>query len=75
MAGEKEGEVCQRQLKNRHAQMISIGGVISTGLFLGMVSPFTHGGPSGLLLGYPRYVQESCYLSVNLSPFYLQVVK
>ncbi|KAJ6627518.1 amino acid permease/ SLC12A domain-containing protein [Mycena sp. CBHHK59/15] len=41
-----------RQLKNRHIAMISIGGVIGTGLFLGTATALRHGGPIGLLLGY-----------------------
>ncbi|KAK0246047.1 amino acid permease [Armillaria nabsnona] len=41
-----------RQLKNRHIAMISIGGVIGTGLFLGTATSLMHGGPVGLLLGY-----------------------
>ncbi|KAF8807581.1 amino acid permease [Phlegmacium glaucopus] len=41
-----------RQLKNRHVAMISIGGVIGTGLFLGTANALRHGGPIGLLLGY-----------------------
>ena len=32
--------------------MISIGGVIGTGLFLGTANGLRHGGPLGLLLGY-----------------------
>ncbi|KAH9944440.1 amino acid permease [Epithele typhae] len=42
----------KRQLKNRHIAMISIGGVIGTGLFLGSGSALAKGGPIGLLLGY-----------------------
>ncbi|EIN13541.1 amino acid permease [Punctularia strigosozonata HHB-11173 SS5] len=42
----------KRQLKNRHIAMISIGGVIGTGLFLGTGTALSHGGPVGLLLGY-----------------------
>ncbi|KAJ7067987.1 amino acid permease [Mycena amicta] len=42
----------KRQLKNRHIAMISIGGVIGTGLFLGTANALRHGGPVGLLLGY-----------------------
>ncbi|GJJ13090.1 hypothetical protein Clacol_007340 [Clathrus columnatus] len=49
---DREGEGLQRKLKTRHAQMISIGGVIGTGLFLGTASSLAHGGPGGLLLGY-----------------------
>jgi amino acid transporter len=42
----------QRSLKPRHIQMIAIGGVIGTGLFLGTANDLAHGGPAGLLLGY-----------------------
>ncbi|KAI0036688.1 amino acid permease [Vararia minispora EC-137] len=42
----------KRQLKNRHIAMISIGGVIGTGLFLGTAGSLRKGGPVGLLLGY-----------------------
>ena len=31
----------QRELSNRHIQLIAIGGAIGTGLFLGAVNPFT----------------------------------
>ncbi|KAL4068227.1 amino acid permease/ SLC12A domain-containing protein [Scleroderma yunnanense] len=41
-----------RQLKNRHVAMISIGGVIGTGLFVGTANSLANGGPLGLLLGY-----------------------
>ncbi|KIJ51458.1 hypothetical protein M422DRAFT_224084 [Sphaerobolus stellatus SS14] len=46
------GPGLQRQLKNRHVAMISIGGVIGTGLFLGTAGPLRNGGPVGLMLGY-----------------------
>ncbi|ODO10069.1 hypothetical protein I350_02295 [Cryptococcus amylolentus CBS 6273] len=46
----KEG--LQRNLKARHMAMISIGGVIGTGLFLGTGSALAHGGPLGLFMGY-----------------------
>ncbi|KAG1757380.1 amino acid permease [Suillus lakei] len=42
----------QRKLKNRHIAMISIGGVIGTGLFVGTANSLRNGGPVGLLLGY-----------------------
>ncbi|KAI9567922.1 amino acid permease [Boletus coccyginus] len=41
-----------RKLKNRHVTMISIGGVIGTGLFVGTAAPLMDGGPLGILLGY-----------------------
>ena len=46
-----EGKL-KRQLKNRHIAMISIGGVIGTGLFLGTGGSLQNGGPVGLLLAY-----------------------
>ncbi|KII83798.1 hypothetical protein PLICRDRAFT_180140 [Plicaturopsis crispa FD-325 SS-3] len=41
-----------RQLKNRHISMLSLGGVIGTGLFLGTATALANGGPVGFLLGY-----------------------
>ncbi|OAV92350.1 hypothetical protein PTTG_08879 [Puccinia triticina 1-1 BBBD Race 1] len=41
-----------RKLKERQLTMMSIGGTIGTGLFLGMGSSLNDGGPMGLLLGY-----------------------
>jgi len=55
----------KRQLKNRHIAMISIGGVIGTGLFLGTAKSLSEGGPIGLLLGYV-VVGTMCY-SVMIS--------
>lgn len=37
---------------NDHRQMIAIGGVIGTGLFLGTANNLQNGGPGGLLIGY-----------------------
>jgi amino acid permease len=42
----------KRKLKERQLTMMSIGGTIGTGLFLGMGSSLNDGGPMGLLLGY-----------------------
>jgi yeast amino acid transporter len=66
----------QRQLKNRHVAMISIGGVIGTGLFLGTATSLKNGGPVGLLLGY-SLVGSICFavmISLGEMIAYLPVV-
>ncbi|KAG9119183.1 hypothetical protein FRC07_005940, partial [Ceratobasidium sp. 392] len=55
----------KRRLKSRHVTMISIGGVLGTGLFLGTAGALQNGGPVGLLLGY-SIVGTICY-SVMIS--------
>ncbi|RPD71596.1 hypothetical protein L226DRAFT_171196 [Lentinus tigrinus ALCF2SS1-7] len=40
------------QLSRKHIGMISIGGVIGTGLFVGSANALRNGGPIGALLGY-----------------------
>lgn len=40
------------KLKNRHLQMIAIGGSIGTGLFVGSGSALSQGGPASLVLAY-----------------------
>ncbi|KAL1946120.1 hypothetical protein VTO73DRAFT_15247 [Trametes versicolor] len=40
------------QLSRKHIGMISIGGVIGTGLFLGSADAIRYGGPVGAFLGY-----------------------
>ncbi|BGO93492.1 hypothetical protein NBRC10512v2_005801 [Rhodotorula toruloides] len=42
----------RRQLRARHIALISIGGVIGTGLFLGTAQSLAIGGPLSLLLSY-----------------------
>ncbi|GAA5975986.1 hypothetical protein JCM10908_005347 [Rhodotorula pacifica] len=54
------GESLHRGLKGRHVQMISIGGVIGTGLFLGTANALRHGGPAGLFIGYAA-IGSLCY--------------
>ncbi|EGV64053.1 glyceraldehyde-3-phosphate dehydrogenase 1 [Yamadazyma tenuis] len=41
-----------RKLKNRHLQMIAIGGSIGTGLFVGSGGAMRNGGPAGVLIAY-----------------------
>ena len=45
----EEQQELQRGLKNRHVQLISIGGAIGTGLFLGSGKSIQLAGPSILL--------------------------
>jgi amino acid transporter len=41
-----------RSLKNRHLQMIAIGGSIGTGLFVGSGEVLQSGGPAGVVIAY-----------------------
>ncbi len=47
----KESSQLQRGLKNRHIQLIAMGGAIGTGLFLGSAHVIESAGPS-IILGY-----------------------
>ncbi|SJX66314.1 probable general amino acid permease [Sporisorium reilianum f. sp. reilianum] len=49
---QRKGEELKHSLLPRHMAMISIGGVIGTGLFLGTASSLHNAGPLGLFLGY-----------------------
>lgn len=42
----------KHHLKNRHLQMIAIGGAIGTGLFVGSGTALRTGGPASLLIGW-----------------------
>ncbi|HCR0321987.1 TPA: aromatic amino acid transporter AroP [Klebsiella aerogenes] len=51
MEGQQHGDRLKRGLKNRHIQLIALGGAIGTGLFLGSASVIQSAGP-GIILGY-----------------------
>lgn len=48
---QQHGETLKRGLKNRHIQLIALGGAVGTGLFLGIAQTIKMAGPS-VLLGY-----------------------
>ncbi len=48
---QQDGEELKRGLKNRHIQLIALGGAIGTGLFLGIADTIRMAGPA-VLLGY-----------------------
>lgn len=58
--GQKSDEKLNHVMKSRHIAMISIGGVIGTGLFLGTAGSLKAGGPVGLWLGY-IIIGSICY--------------
>ncbi|KAJ6024635.1 Proline-specific permease [Penicillium herquei] len=45
-------ETTQRGLKNRHVQLMALGGTIGTGLFVGSGQSLATGGPPSLLMSY-----------------------
>jgi len=51
MDGQQQGDQLKRGLKNRHIQLIALGGAIGTGLFLGIAQTIKMAGPS-VILGY-----------------------
>ncbi|MEI2266329.1 amino acid permease [Erwinia sp. CGal63] len=48
---QQQGDTLKRGLKNRHIQLIALGGAVGTGLFLGIAQTIRMAGPS-VLLGY-----------------------
>ncbi|ADW75296.1 aromatic amino acid transporter AroP [Rahnella aquatilis] len=51
MVDQQQGDELKRGLKNRHIQLIALGGAVGTGLFLGSASVIQSAGP-GIILGY-----------------------
>lgn len=47
----QQGDALKRGLKNRHIQLIALGGAVGTGLFLGIANTIQIAGPA-VLLGY-----------------------
>ncbi|MRB43528.1 S-methylmethionine permease, partial [Bacillus thuringiensis] len=52
MADGKERLQLTRSLASRHIFMLSLGGVIGTGLFMGSGVTINQGGPAGAVLAY-----------------------
>jgi arginine/ornithine permease len=52
MSDAKKGTQLNRALKSRHIFMLSLGGVIGTGLFMGSGVTINQGGPFGAILAY-----------------------
>ncbi|XXN63920.1 aromatic amino acid transporter AroP [Enterobacter ludwigii] len=48
---QQQGDTLHRGLKNRHIQLIALGGAVGTGLFLGSASVIKSAGPA-VILGY-----------------------
>lgn len=49
---EQDHPMLQQKMKNRHLQMIAVGGSIGTGLFIGSGGALATGGPLALIIGW-----------------------
>ncbi|CAC36917.2 amino acid transmembrane transporter [Schizosaccharomyces pombe] len=47
-----DGVALKRKLTSRHMQMISVGGAIGSGLYVGSGSAFADGGPASVIINY-----------------------
>ena len=61
MEGQQHGEQLKRGLKNRHIQLIALGGAIGTGLFLGSASLVV----SNVLVFCLRKISRSVLVRIN----------
>ncbi|KAJ7983259.1 amino acid permease/ SLC12A domain-containing protein [Mycena polygramma] len=50
----------QRNMRQRHIQMIALAGALGTGLFLGLGKAIAHAGPAGALIAY-IHIGTVCY--------------
>ena len=66
---QQDGEELKRGLKNRHIQLIALGGAIGTGLFLGIAQTIKMAGPS-VLLGYAiGFFSLHCFFNLFVQLF------
>lgn len=73
----------QRELSNRHIQLIAIGGAIGTGLFLGAGESIHLAGPSILLtyiivgfvlFMFMRAMGKCCYLTLDSNHLQISLI-
>lgn len=67
-----EQQQLKRELKNRHVQLIAIGGTIGTGLFLGSGKAIALAGPS-IILAYLIVGTALFLLCVHWANYYYRI--